>query len=315
MLRRRSAERKAFTLIELLVVIAIIAILIALLLPAVQQAREAARRSQCKNNMKQLGLAMHNYHDVHNQFPIASSCGTGPTSGGGNGGNTSGYVWLRYILPYIDQVAMYNDWDENRAYNNGNNLTLIRTVIPMMLCPSDPYSEAWSSVPNYNYAVNLGRINNHAGPGNTYNGVTYEYGTFRHSGSTTGYTCKFRDIVDGTTNTLLMAEVRSGQMTDDLRGLIWYVPHSGFSAHYPPNTQVPDAMGGWCNTNVEANALKEKMPCASTGSTIFSARSQHTGGVHVLLADGSTRFASENIDVELWRALSTRNGKEVIGEW
>ena len=203
-----------------------------------------------------------------------------------------------------------------QPYRTGINTTLIRTVIPMMLCPSDPYFEAWNSVPNYNYAVNYGNTYCSAGPGNTYNGVDYKEGTFRYSSGTTGYTCKFRDIVDGTTNTLLVSEVRAGQINNDLRGLIWYVPHTGFTAHYPPNTQIEDHMSAtWCTTTVEPFARKELMPCAGGGSTIFSSRSQHTGGVHSLLADGSVRFVSDNIDIELWRALSTRNGKEVIGEW
>ena len=310
---RTSSARRAFTLIELLVVIAIIAILIALLLPAVQQAREAARRAQCKNNLKQIGLAMHNYHDVHRQFPIGSMGGGGVN----NGGATSGHVWLRYILPYIDQVAIYNQWDEDLNYGNtaNSNRPLIQTVIPMMHCPSDPYYEAWNSVPGYNYAVNYGRIHCNASPGNTHNGVTYEEGTFRYSSSTTGYTCKFRDIVDGTTNTLLVAEIRSGQTDNDLRGLIWWVPATGFSTHYPPNSQVNDQFGNWCTPAIETIALNELMPCTLGTPYIFTSRSQHTGGVHALLADGSTRFVSDNIDVELWRALSTRNGGEVIGEW
>ena len=110
--RTTFPQRRAFTLIELLVVIAIIAILIALLLPAVQQAREAARRSQCRNNLKQIALAMHNYHDVHRQFPIGAM-GGGGTAYPGNAGGGSGCVWLRYILPYIDQTAIYNQWDED----------------------------------------------------------------------------------------------------------------------------------------------------------------------------------------------------------
>lgn len=307
-----SLKRRGFTLIELLVVIAIIAILIALLLPAVQQAREAARRSQCKNNLKQLGLAIHNYADTFGLMPIGSMGGTG----GGhpeNGGSTSGYVWVRYLLPYIEMSALTNRWDETKSYYTAPNLDLIRTTIPMLLCPSETKFKAWNQVFNYNYAVNYG---NTTVLGTTpFNGVIWQGGTFRYSGGTTGYAYSLSDIHDGTSNTLLLSEVRSGQVQDDLRGLIWYVPHTGFTSHFTPNSQSPDIMGSWCNTNVEANALLQRMPCSATGSTIFSSRSRHTGGVHSLLADGAVRFVSDNIEVTTWRNLSTRAGSEVIGEY
>ena len=129
-MRRNSRFKSGFTLIELLVVIAIIAILIALLLPAVQQAREAARRTQCKNNLKQLGIAMHNYHDTTNKFPIA---GMGANSVNITDANQSGNVWMRYIMPYIEQSAMYNQWNEGVQYAVGNNNTIIRSTIPGLL--------------------------------------------------------------------------------------------------------------------------------------------------------------------------------------
>jgi prepilin-type N-terminal cleavage/methylation domain-containing protein/prepilin-type processing-associated H-X9-DG protein len=306
----RRSKRIGFTLIELLVVIAIIAILIALLLPAVQQAREAARRSQCKNNMKQLGLAMHNYHDVMGNFPIASMGIGVPGLSNGQSGN----VWMRYILPYIDQANMYNKWDETKQYAQGGNTALIRTVVPPLLCPSDSATKTWNNTPNYNYAVNLG--NTTVESRSPFNGVTYKGGPFKYSvSSTTGYSYKIRDIVDGTSNTILLGEIRQGQNGQDLRGLIWYVPHIGFTTHYPPNTSVPDNLNsGFC---VAANSAIG-LPCQGTSSSAplnFSARSMHTGGVHVAMCDGSVRFASNNIDIGTWRALSTRYGNETIGEW
>jgi len=307
----RTSRQRGFTLIELLVVIAIIAILIALLLPAVQQAREAARRSQCKNNLKQLGLAMHNYIDVHNFLPIGSMSGNSPGNPPNQG--TSGFVWVRYILPYLEYGNLLTKYNENIAYNTGVNLPIIQSTIPALLCPSDPRFRAWSNTLNYNYAVNYG--NTTVGATNPFNGVTWQGGTFRYSSSITGYAYGFSDILDGTSNTLLMSEVRAGQVTNDLRGLIWYVPHSGFTAHYTPNTSIPDAMGSWCNTDVEASALKMNMPCTSTGSTIFSSRSQHSGGVQSLMADGAVRFVADSIDVNTWRGLSTRAGGELIGEY
>ena len=298
-----NAQKRGFTLIELLVVIAIIAVLVALLLPAVQQAREAARRSSCKNNLKQLGLAMHNYHDVTNNLPIASMSST-------FAGSTSGYVWGRAILPYIEQGPMYDAWNENIEYHSGSNLTLIRTIIPGLLCPSDPATKTWNNVPNYNYAVNLG--NTTVNSTNPFNGVNHQGGTFKYSGSTRGYSYKFRDLTDGTSNTLLMAEVRQGQIVSDLRGLTWYGPHVGFTTHYPPNTDIPDRLSsGFCRPSAG-------LPCQGTDGSNpqnFSARSRHTGGVQVIMADGAVRFVSENIDIGTWRDLSTRGGGEVIGEF
>tara|TARA_R110002111_G_scaffold2705_5_gene18052 strand:- start:43026 stop:43949 length:924 start_codon:yes stop_codon:yes gene_type:complete len=306
----RYKQKSGFTLIELLVVIAIIAILIALLLPAVQQAREAARRSQCKNNLKQLGLAMHNYHEVTGNFPIASM-GIGVP---GLSSSQSGHVWMRYILPYIDQANMYNQWDESVQYAQGGNTALIRTVIKPLLCPSDSATKTWNNTPNYNYAVNLG--NTTVESVTPFNGVSYLGGPFKYSiSATTGFSFKMRDVADGTSNTLLLGEIRQGQNGQDLRGLIWYVPHVGFTAHYPPNSSVPDNLNsGFC---VAANSAIG-LPCQGNSSTAplnFSARSMHTGGVHVAMCDGAVRFVSENIDIGTWRALSTRFGNEVIGEF
>jgi len=312
-LRRNWCHRRGFTLIELLVVIAIIAVLVALLLPAVQQAREAARRTQCKNNLKQLGLAMHNYHDVTQRFPIGAMSGSGSSSGGGNGGSTSGYVWVRYILPYLEQQNMLNNWNEDIAYNTGVNNPIIKTTIPAFFCPSDPHFKAWNNVYNYNYAVNYG--NTTVGATNPYNGVTWLEGTFRYSGGTTGYASRIGDIIDGTSNTLLMSEVRAGQTANDLRGLIWYVPHTGFTTFYGPNSSSPDNMGSWCNTTVQAAALLDNFPCSSTGTTLFSSRSRHVGGVQSLMTDGAVRFVSQNINLNIWRGLSSRAGHETIGEF
>jgi prepilin-type N-terminal cleavage/methylation domain-containing protein len=318
-------SRQAFTLIELLVVIAIIAILIALLLPAVQQAREAARRSQCKNNLKQLGLAMHNYHDVTGLLPIASmtarntSCNTGTNNG------QSGYVWLRYIMPYIDQANLYNSWNEDKYYqdnttqtNGMTNVQIMRTTIPGLLCPSDPPFRAWGplgGILNYNYAVNLGNL--FWGTGN-YSGtpaVTFSGGSFYGSTSDTGTAYALRDILDGTSNTLMISELKGGKVSNDIRGLIWYQQFVGFNAFTGPNSTIPDYIGSWCTS--AANAV---MPCVSAApagaaNTYMASRSQHVGGVQSVFCDGAVRFISENIDINTWRALSTRAGSELVSEF
>ncbi|MES2790619.1 MAG: DUF1559 domain-containing protein [Planctomycetota bacterium] len=298
-------RRKGFTLIELLVVIAIIAVLIALLLPAVQQAREAARRSQCKNNMKQLGLALHNYHDTMNILPYGCHA------------DQSGHSWCLYILPYIDQANVYNKWVFNCNYY-GNNALLRRSPQPALMCPSDTAQIWWDQNPLYNYAVCLGTTNNaHTSP---LNGVNWAPGAFDvtdGSGGSPNFclnipgpkTYRLRDMTDGTSNTIFMAEVRQGQVNQDIRGLAWYAPFAGFTTNIGPNSSSPDVMGGFCN-----NQPNLGMPCVG-GATALSARSRHTGGVHTLLGDGAVRFISNNINLPTWQALSTIQAGEIIGEF
>lgn len=306
----RHRRHRGFTLIELLVVIAIIAVLIALLLPAVQQARESARRTQCKNSVKQLGLAMHNYHDTYNFLPIGFMNGSGPNF---TDANQSGYVWLRAILPFIDQANLVAGWDQTQMYNVAPNQAIIRTTIPAMICPSDTATKTWVPVPNYNYAVNLG--NTTAQATTPFNGVNYLPSPFFYSTSTTSKCYKFSDIGDGVSTCMLIGEVRQGQNGQDLRGLIWYGQYIGFTTNNPPNTSVPDrGQSGFC---VTANSSIQ-LPCATADTAnplMMSSRSRHVGGVHVLLGDGSVRFISNNIDINTWRNLSTMFDNQTLGDF
>ncbi|MEZ6058328.1 MAG: DUF1559 domain-containing protein [Planctomycetaceae bacterium] len=290
----------AFTLIELLVVIAIIAILVALLLPAVQSVREAARRSQCQDHLHNLGLAIHNYEGVTKRMPI-----------GAMKSDTAGYVWVRYLLPYIEQKPLSDQWNESIDYHAGTNLPLIRTDIAIYQCPSDTWTKTWNSTSNYNYAACMGQtsITEQA----SWDGVNWLPGPFRRTTSNTGWAYAFRDMVDGTSNVMLLGEVRQGQIGSDLRGLTWFGKHTGFTAHYPPNTSSPDNLAaGFCNN---AGNAPLGLPCqaeaTTTAPTNFSARSRHPGGVHVCMGDAKVTFVSENIDLGIWRALSTMAGGEV----
>jgi len=290
-------------------VIAIIAVLIALLLPAVQQAREAARRSACKNNLKQLGLAMHNYHDVTNRLPIANMASAK------GGFDVSGYVWQRAILPYIEQSASYNQWNENSNYNDGgSNQEICKKVIPLMRCPSDKGVAYYNSIPQYNYSVNLGNTTNQRHEWLT---IPHSPGPFtvgdQVSPLTTreGVCSRFSDITDGLSNTMLMGENRQGVNNQDLRGLTWWGPACCITAFYTPNNPATDRTGGFCpSPNPNAPA------CTNVGNSsdvLLTVRSQHTGGAHVLLCDGSVKFVSNNVDANSWRALSTIHGAEVAG--
>ncbi|MBA4031444.1 MAG: prepilin-type cleavage/methylation domain-containing protein [Planctomyces sp.] len=303
--RAHASRRTGFTLIELLVVIAIIAVLIALLLPAVQQAREAARRTQCRNNLKQLGLAMHNYHDVAGTLPI------GVMRAGANLTITvSGYTWFRRILPHIDQAAIYNAYDQNaNYYSTDPNRTLSQTPIPMLRCPSDTLAAFFTSIPQYNYLVNVGNTN--IGKGNV-NGATYSAGPFDFTDTREGKAIPFAKISDGLSNTLMMGEIRVGTASPDYRGLVQYGMNASLTGNLPPNTPIADLVpSGQCVSTVDH-------PCAIGSNTGYthqlSMRSRHTGGAHALLCDGSVKFLSDNADTNVVRSLSTISGGEVVGE-
>jgi len=297
MLKKKPQSSPGFTLIELLVVIAIIAVLVALLLPAVQQAREAARRSSCKNNLKQLGLAMHNYHDVYTKFPRgAYSCCWG--------------TWQVAILPYIEQANVYKIYENSGGndstgprYGSGVNLQVTRKRFNVLSCPSDSDNAPISRITSHNYSVNFG--NTSYGQG-TVNGVQFLGAPFDRS------RCYgMRDAIDGTSSTLLMAEVLQGQGRD-LRGFGWWGDASQFTTYLTPNSNLPDRIytSYYCNNQPNSN-----LPCAASTSanpTMFGSRSRHVGGVQTVLMDGSVRFISENIDINTWRALSTPKGAEVI---
>ena len=294
------STKKGFTLVELLVVIAIIGILIALLLPAVQAAREAARRSQCSNNLKQHALAMHNYHDTYKTLPCAAMQSS-----------TRGLNWLHSLLPYIEQQAIYDKWDYGLDYHAGTNTALIRTVITAHQCPSDTPTKTWNNTPNYNYACNLGTTDRcrHS----PLHGVDYYNSPFE-AFSNRAY--NFAAILDGTSSTLMLAEVRQGQVGSDLRGLTWYGPHVGFTAYYGPNTPSPDQLNpGFCQN---AQNAPLGLPCIGTPSgecEIFASRSLHPGGVQVALCDGSVRFISETIELDTWRYLAGMRDKHPVSDF
>ncbi len=310
-----SVQRRGFTLIELLVVIAIIAILIALLLPAVQQAREAARRSQCKNNLKQLGLALQNYHDTHSVFPpggvIGTCAGNPPTNISGSqecSGQSLGGNWLVYILPQMEQSPL---WEKAAPILNTNNpLDSMNNVFghyapAAYRCPSHPWDRrsnvafrALEHMSRGNYAANYGS----GDLSGSYVNATAGVFTLNSSSS-------IRDIKDGTSNTLLTGEINYlNDVTSDVRGAWVYsgMGGSAFSTGRNPNSITPDILAS-CSSTTE-------MPCTAgnDGTQIATLRSQHTGGVQVGLADGSCRFISENISQAIWSALGTRANREVI---
>ncbi|NQV27259.1 MAG: DUF1559 domain-containing protein [Rhodopirellula sp.] len=295
-------RRAGFTLIELLVVIAIIAILVGLLLPAVQQAREAARRSQCKNNLKQIGLAMHNYHDVYGQFPNANANST-----------LSGGSAFTSILSMIDQASAFGEYDFNRSSSDPYNQQVVGQQLPFYLCPSGtmrrqvPSCDSDSGRAPGHYAVCIGSRD--------YNPYWSYYGDPKpvlngaivYTDSTVGRT-RLASFTDGSSSTLMVGEsaynlpdyvFSSGSCAGQSRYSFtyWSNPYpisTGFSTahslnpHDYPDDGIFDP--GW----------------------VQSFRSEHIGGVGFTFADGSVHFISENIDASLLDALATRDGEEVI---
>lgn len=321
----RAKGSRGFTLIELLVVIAIIGILVALMLPAVQQAREAARRIQCQNNLKQLGLAMHNYHSARKAFPP--------------GRLDWPYVYSpqAYLLPYLEEAGLEKLIDYRVSFNGANsptwpNAPAARTTVPVYTCPSDAPQVPGSAFGATSYVGNVGS-------GLVDNG---NLTTFGHTGTPPdgvffeGSSVGVRDLKDGSSKTVAFSETLLGSgvpspagtgprdsqrevllvsgdtsMTPDNcsassgswwadRGIRWIQGSYGYTLYnhfYGPNSAEFD-----CNNQPRTHALT-------------AARSAHHGGVNVLLCDGSVRLVADNISLDIWRALATRTGGEVVSEY
>ena len=317
-------HKRGFTLIELLVVIAIIAVLIALFLPAVQQAREAARRSQCKNNLKQLGLAIHNYHDTHNIFPSGMLNWPTPPGQLPKPPNFRAVSLFCLLLPYLDQGPLANEWDYNNPFLN---VVAQRTanILPVLVCPSDvmatpinesvPTSVVPPSLARYalgSYGGNAGRWSYH--PSRLPSGFVPDglfYLNSKH---------KMRDIVDGTSSTLCFGE----RAHRDVAYRVWATANARSTMDgyrfWAPSTGLPGLGDVTLGTDQRINYRHPKSGTVPNQNSYEDARvsahgSEHVGGSHVTLCDGSARFISENIDQSIWAALGTRAKGEIVGEF
>ena len=322
-------KRYAFTLVELLVVIAIIGILVVMLLPAVQAAREAARRTQCINNLKQIGLASQNFEDHNRVLP------QGMLAYFDGRFVSVGHSFLIQILPFIEETELNDAYDYTaRVYNQPQlgTRTVIGAQISIYTCPSDDALGRWwaDRFARSNYACCFGTgtwVPN--ATGSVLN--THSYDVEQMLGDLTDTDGAFRtfqgrklsDIRDGTSHTMLASEVRAGQHDDnlghldrgDLRGQ-WGHPFMGCTAYShqtTPNTSAPDQMDSrFCTARVMATP---GMPCNPNTTQIYSfwyaaARSQHPGGVIAVAADGHIRFYEDDIDLFVWRALATIDGRD-----
>lgn len=308
-MRTKSPWSRGFTLIELLVVIAIIAILIALLLPAVQQAREAARRTQCKNNLKQIGLAIHNYESTHARLP---SSGQGLSFSAPSTQYFDKHSTFAHILPFIEQANMYSRYDFRFAYNEtAGNQAVAQMVIPGYLCPSA--------------SLRVGDADKMG-----YGGIDYGATLHTNINPTTGVPeaaslaagalqwdySKLSSISDGTSNTIAIGEDVGRH--DGMKSLYddpyspgnkrahwrWADPDNAFGVSYTPNLHASPRGG-------PAHCPWIEMNCGPNDE-LFSF---HTGGCHVLLMDGTVRFLSDSIDFRVLRNLVTRDGGEIVGDF
>ncbi len=348
-MRSRSPAMRGFTLIELLVVIAIIAVLIALLLPAVQAAREAARRSQCVNNLKQIGLGIHNYHSTNDKFPPGGSC---TQSTPGCTGSWQAHSVFGNMLPYMEQQAIYNSINFSIfscGEANNQNQTARQTQINSFLCPSD------SNNGGAGQTSDNGRLNNYLGSKGT-TSTAYPATVTGLFGSGTVY--GLRDIIDGSSNTIAFAEKITGTPGQNTGAGIGQ-RGNGVNGSSPTGyadawqnvsgvqTDLTSCTASWVgltggsnnlinnegqwwiagdetyvmfNTIVTPNSLtyfwgscrNGCSGCSPDGSNYVNASSNHSGGCNVLAADGSVKFIKNSVAQNIWWSLGTRANGEVI---
>ncbi len=330
----RFLKRSGFTLVELLVVIAIIGILIALLLPAVQAAREAARRSQCTNNLKQLGIALHNYHDTFKQFPPAQV----DRGWAGTGGSYEQYTpnkrnknhsGTTLLLPFMEQQALYDQFDFTQAagwliVSSGKplagdpvasgNAAIVGTIINTLLCPSDP-GEPLTATNTWNRYTPTSSASAYRGAKTNYDfsveaGDYYRFNYWKARSAHTRYLfgensdSKFASLLDGASNTVAMAEtlrtVANGHCpTWGYRG--WVM--TGVDLDYGINVTDIPATWGWVSDKVDR---KHRLRTWGVGGSL------HPGGLNACLGDGSVRFISETTPTTVLDAISTTAGAETV---
>jgi prepilin-type N-terminal cleavage/methylation domain-containing protein len=321
-----SSRRSAFTLIELLVVIAIIAILVGLLLPAVQKTREAGSRMSCQNNLKQLTLALHNYHDAYNSFPMSRST---PKAIGQP--STSFSVHSK-LLPFVEQDNVYKTINFNDVDNAQENLVAFGLTIRTFLCPSDPgVNQIPQGTGGTSYRANEGASIFYGVPGYPQPaGVPDPNGPFFIN-----KTYRIADITDGTSNTAAFSEKLLGDFSNavatevtDMYG-VFSTPSSQDDAinqcqgidwtnlanQLLSTSGAPWLLGSRTTTCYDHTALPFSHSCLFpvVGCFTSPANSAHVGGLNLSLCDGSVRFVSRSISLTTWQALGTRNGGEVLG--
>ena len=348
--KKPLVPKSGFTLIELLVVIAIIAILIALLLPAVQQAREAARRTQCKNNLKQIGLALHNYHDIHKSFPMGHSAhfsnwrdpSGNDRVGYASSGTTSvnfakaNWSWMAYILPMIDQANTFNTLDVNvrradEALATPAGVQVMQTPITGFLCPSDPapsLTDDFRDVEPSNSETDIPVIiSNYVGNNRGQADSRFTRGRMDQFTDGLFYVnskIRMRDITDGSSNVIAVGERAweyfavsangSQEKVESKAALALVVRATTDSDRSCDHCGYSDALGV-AGTGINHKDILDSGGALNSERARSTYSSSHTGGAQFLFADGSVHFLSENLDINLFEHLGERADGEVVGEF
>ena len=310
---KNETRSRGFTLIELLVVIAIITVLLALLLPAVQSAREASRRISCRNNMKQIVLAMHNYHDQYLAFPFQSTR-VGPR-----------HNWCTFLLPHIEQSNLQDRYDWNHSWNDPVNAEVIKVPLSVYMCPSSPEGRGRLDVGvSLSGQRSVSAPTDYASPvgvaGSAFTSGLIPLSSIGSGLSVPGRCVRIAEVMDGTSNTLMYVEdagrpnhyIASGKGPANIRLFC-----GNFSV---TNGRVLGS--GWADIrnaiplhSFARDGLSCPGPCAINCTNNNEAFSFHPGGVNIGFADGHVRFVSENIDIQIYAALITKDAGEVIGEF
>lgn len=310
--RAGAYPRRALTLIELLVVIAILAALIALLLPAVQMARESARRTQCRNNLKQIGLALESYHSTHGIYPPASIRAPAFVN---NGRDEPRSTWTIALLPFLDAAPLYGSYNPLLNTDDTANSKLRETSVPGYLCPTDTGGEI-SFEPRLGVTYRRGNYGANFGAGSwgaddwleaRYKGVMGQNSAARHA-----------DITDGVSQTVLVAELRIQSSLRDNRGA-WAFPAAGSASVGLDCDSLCRGINGDSRSDwiPFCDPVPNGMDCSFQNSPDSNAgpRSRHASGAHLLFGDGSVRLVSENISQATLNAIFTSQNQEVAGEF